>query len=60
MLYREELPENCPPKEAAPLEETTTFYRLVKTIPPREEDFDSRWEERPDMREQWGEREKGV
>ena len=59
MPYREELPENCPPDEAAPLEHTTTFYRLVKTIPPSEEAFDSRWEERSDMREQW-EREKKV
>ena len=53
MVYRESLPGDCPPEEAASLEQITTFYRLVKALPPNENDFDSRWQERPDLREKW-------
>ena len=57
MVYREDLPEDCPPEEAVPLEQPATFYRLVKALPPKENDFDSRWKERPDLRDRWEKRE---
>lgn len=38
-MWREELPENCPPEDA--LEDNDSYYRLVVTNPPTEEDFNS-------------------
>lgn len=41
MPYYEQLPRDCPPKDAAEITEATTLYRLVKTLPPTTEDFKS-------------------
>ena len=54
MIYREDLPEKCPPENAVPLVRTTTFYRLVEVFPPTERDFDSIWSLRPNRREDLG------
>ena len=53
MIFRENLPPRCPPNDALHVEETRTFYRLVKGIPPDDTDFQSRWQERPDLRPNW-------
>lgn len=49
MTYREDLPkEECPPDTAEPVEETTTFFRLVGQYPPADADFDSVWRLHPE------------
>lgn len=40
-IYRETLPENCPPAQAKEVQQPQVFYRLVKTNPPTDQDFDS-------------------
>ena len=51
MTYREDLPNNCPPEDAAPLDETAYFFRLVDQYPPAEGDFDSVWKTQPGRHE---------
>lgn len=53
MIFRETLPPGCPPREALHLEGTKVFYRLVRTIPPSDCDFHSRWREKPEQRGNW-------
>ena len=48
MTYREPLPENCPPDEAAEIDVPRVVYRLVRNNPPTDDDFQSQRAERPD------------
>ena len=41
MRYYERLPPDCPPQDAVEITEPIKLYRLVKTLPPRVEDFES-------------------
>ncbi len=41
MEYREQLPPDCPPLDAAEITEPTKLYRLVKSLPPSADDFQS-------------------
>ena len=45
--YRESLPEDCPPVDATLTEEGVLFYRLARTDPPTDRDFDSWREQHP-------------
>lgn len=47
MIYREQLPDNCPPTEAAFVEEDLDVFRLVRQSPPTDEDFQSQRAEKP-------------
>lgn len=40
-VYREPLPENCPPAQAKEVQQPQVFFRMVKTDPPTNYDFDS-------------------
>ena len=40
-MYREELPDDCPPQGAVEIAGETICYRLVQNTPPTEEDFRS-------------------
>jgi len=40
-MWREELPEQCPPNNAFPPQVDSTFFRLISEIPAKESDFDS-------------------
>lgn len=39
MLYRDPLPEDCPPPEAAEINRPSVFFRMVHNDPPTEADF---------------------
>ncbi|MCY4156737.1 MAG: hypothetical protein OXF66_04780 [Gammaproteobacteria bacterium] len=41
MKFREQLPENCPPDSAVEIRETIYVFRLVRSLPPTESDFQS-------------------
>jgi hypothetical protein len=47
MIYREPLPPDCPPDEAAEIAAERIVFRLVRGSPPRQEDFRSQRAERP-------------
>lgn len=47
-LFREQLPEDCPPQEARQVIEITEMFRLVRNQAPMEADFRSQRAERPD------------
>ena len=51
MEYREDLPNGCPPAEAKPL--TMRLYRLIRSFPPEESDFDSQWLEHSEKQAEW-------
>lgn len=40
-VYREELPKGCPPKDARGIPSGTALFRLVKSNPPTNGDFES-------------------
>ena len=48
MTYREPLPEDCPPDTAEEITSPRVVYRLVRNIPPTDDDFRSQRAERPD------------
>lgn len=48
MTYREPLPDDCPPDEADEITSPRLVYRLVRNIPPTDDDFRSQRAERPD------------
>ena len=50
MLYRESLPDNCPPDTAAEIDATRLVYRLVRNNPPTNEDFRSQRTDKPTAR----------
>ena len=47
MTYREPLPDDCPPDTAEDITSSRVFYRLVRNIPPTDDDFRSQRAERP-------------
>lgn len=47
MIYREPLPEDCPPATAAEITEPRIVYRLVRHNPPVDADFRSQRAENP-------------
>lgn len=47
MIYREPLPEDCPPTEAEEVVATRVVFRLVRSNPPTADDFRSQRAERP-------------
>lgn len=47
MIYRETLPEGCPPDEADEITEPRIVFRLVRTNQPSEDDFRSQRAEKP-------------
>ena len=46
-IYREPLPENCPPEEAAAISRRRIVFRLVRNNPPTDADFRSQRAENP-------------
>ena len=46
MIYRESLPDDCPPEEAAEIDAPRVVYRLVRNNPPTDDDFRSQRAER--------------
>ena len=48
MSFREPLPEGCPPADAPVITTEVMVYRLVRTVPPTEEDFRSQRAENPE------------
>ena len=46
MIYREPLPDDCPPEEAAEIDAPRVVYRLVRNNPPTDDDFRSQRAER--------------
>ena len=47
MRYYEQLPSDCPREDAAEINEPTSLYRLVETLPPTTRDFKSNRTLRP-------------
>ena len=47
-IYREPLPEDCPPEEAEEISSPRLVFRLVRSDPPREGDFQSQRSLNPD------------
>ena len=47
MIYREPLPEGCPPNEANEITHPRIVFRLVRTNPPTDDDFRSQRAEKP-------------
>ena len=47
MLYRELLPEDCPPEQASEITAPRLVYRLVRHNPPIDDDFRSQRAENP-------------
>lgn len=45
MTYREPLPEGCPPDSAEEITVTRKVFRLIRTVPPTDDDFRSQREE---------------
>ena len=50
MLYREPLPDDCPPNDAEEIDAARFVYRLVRNNPPTDGDFRSQRAERPTAR----------
>ena len=50
MLYREPLPDDCPPDAAEEIDAPRTVYRLVRNNPPSDDDFRSQRAEKPTAR----------
>lgn len=50
MIYREELPPDCPPAAAETIVAPRRVYRIVRTNPPTQEDFRSQRAEHPKRR----------
>lgn len=48
MLYREPLPEDCPPDDADEIRSPRVVYRLVRNNPPTNDDFRSQRAELPE------------
>ena len=48
MIYREPLPEGCPPGDASEIISPRTVYRMVRSVPPTEDDFRSQRADNPD------------
>jgi len=49
-MYREELPEGCPPPDAIEIENEWIGYRFVSGTSPAPEDFDSHFRKDPSKR----------
>ena len=47
MIFREPLPEDCPPPEAEEIGQVRVVFRLVRTDPPTGSDFFSQRAEKP-------------
>lgn len=47
LMYKEVLPEDCPPDAAAQVEQDLAVFRLVRTNPPTDSDFRSQRAEKP-------------
>ena len=47
MTYREPLRDDCPPDEAEDITSVGLVYRLVRSVPPNDEDFRSHRTEKP-------------
>jgi len=47
MNYREPLPEGCPPADSLEVADSLTVFRLVRAVPPSNDDFRSQREEKP-------------
>jgi len=47
MNYRETLPEGCPPADSLEVTGRLTVFRLVRAVPPSNDDFRSQREEKP-------------
>lgn len=47
MLYREALPQDCPPGNADEIRSPRVVYRLVRSNPPTDDDFRSQRSENP-------------
>lgn len=50
MIYREPLPDDCPPDEAEEINAPRFVYRLVSNVPPSSDDFKSQRLEKPRAR----------
>ena len=50
MRYREPLPDGCPPDAAEEISAAWSVFRLVRTNPPTNRDFQSQRAERPSTR----------
>ena len=50
MLYREPLPDDCPPDDAEEINAARFVYRLVRNNPPNDDDFRSQRVEKPTAR----------
>lgn len=50
MTYREQLPESCPPDAAEEIATDRLLFRMVKTLPPTDEDFKSQRALRPNAK----------
>ena len=48
MVYREELPKDCPPNDSEEITVEKQVFRVVKTFPPTAEDFLSQRALKPD------------
>ena len=48
MLYREPLPDNCPPDTAEEINAPRTVYRLVRNNPTTDDDFRFQRSEQPE------------
>lgn len=48
MSYREQLPEGCPPEAADEIAVPRDVFRLVRSSPPKVDDFRSQRAEKPD------------
>lgn len=47
MIYREPLPEGCPPENSMEIVESLTVFRMVRSASPTSEDFRSQRGEQP-------------
>ena len=47
LIYREPLPEDCPPETAEEIDSPRVVYRLVRNNPPVDDDFRSQKAENP-------------
>ena len=50
MTYKEPLPVSCPPEAAEEIQVNRLLFRLVKSLPPTDEDFKSQRALKPDAR----------
>ena len=48
--FREALPDECPPTDATDIETVSVVYRLVRNMPPEDEDFKSQRARLPEKR----------